>query len=239
MSSKSIVSFAAIIEINLKTCQVMFFPDFRHCLFYNKNSLVIVNIQTKSITFKVSYPNETISKIKIIDSFRISYVRRCKGYSQIIFTNLNCLDEYYESKTKEEIIDYYHFFLTEDQLNYLLLITKDFELILFKENLEQYRESIEVNNNYFYDQSEASIIKIEFIKEVSTFVIIFSNGMVRSFRLVKIEGSHKLKFESNDITFLSSEDLNANEKYEIVNFHKKPTPKKFLLLISTKMSMLP
>lgn len=217
----SIVSFAAVNEINLKTCQVMFFPDFRHCLFYNKNSLVIVNIQTKSITFKVSYPNETISKIKIIDSFRISYVRRCKGHSQIIFTNLNCLDEYYESKTKEEIIDYYHFFLTEDQLNYLLLITKDFELILFKENLEQYRESIEVNNNFFFDQFESPIIKIEFIKEVSTFVIIFSNGMVRSFRLVKIEGSHKLKFESNDMTFLSSEDLNANEKYEIVNFHKK------------------
>lgn len=221
MSLNSIVSFAAINTINLKNCKFMFFPDFKHCLFYNENSLVIVNVKTKAITFKVSYPNETIAKIKIIDSFRISYVRRCRGYSQIIFTNLNCLDEYYESKTKEEIIDYHHFFLSEDELNYMLLITKDFNLILFKENLEQYREPIEVNNYFFDNQSESPIIRIEFIKEVNTFAIIFSNGMVRSFQLVKIEGNHTLKFESKDMTFLSSEDLNSNENYEIVNYHKK------------------
>ena len=37
---------------------------------------------------------------------------------------------------------------------------------------------------------------------------------------VIVQAGHT-KFESNDMTFLSSEDLNANEKYEIVNFHKK------------------
>ena len=105
--NRSIISLNDVTSsINANNYKVMFFPTFMNCLFYNENSIIIVDLFSQTISVKLSFPKETISNIKILNSNTIAYIKHYNTYDQIIVTNLKCLDELCELKIKNKVHDF-------------------------------------------------------------------------------------------------------------------------------------
>ena len=214
---KEIISFASVSnDFSLENCHCELFPDFKHCLFYNANTMVVVELYTKAITFKVSFPKEMIHKIKILDEASISYVRKSNGISQIISTNINCVDDYVELKLKDEIIDYLPFRQDNEGYNYMFVITNNYELILYKENIEMCRKRIELLSNVNIE--EFAVIKMDFVKSYKTLIFLTSNGTLYTYQIVYSD-VNQIGFLRRDISFIS--DQNDVSRYQLVNFHRK------------------
>lgn len=214
---KEIISFASVSnDFTLENCHCEIFPDFKHCLFYNANTMVVVELYTKAITFKVSFPKEMIHKIKILDEASISYVRKSNGVNQIISTNINCVDDYVELKLKDDIIDYLPFRQDNEGYNYMFVITNNYELILYKENIEVCRKRIELLSNVNIE--DFTVIKMDFVKGYKTLIFLTSNGTIYTYQIVYSD-MNQMSFLRRDISFIS--DQNDMSKYQLVNFHRK------------------
>ena len=205
--NRSVISFNDITpSFNIDHCKVLFFPKFMNCLFYNEHSIIIVDLLTKTIAVKLTFPNESISHIKIINSNTIAYIKHFNSYDQIIVTNLTCLDEFCELKIKEKVYDFI-FDLNESNNYIFYILTKEETFLLYNDNV--LITSIDFGSllkNSFNNISFSLIKTIQLFhidRDLNLILVIFQNGqyiILKSFNQKIVVDYNQKSFERfNDV----------------------------------------
>ena len=213
---RSIISLNDVTSsINANNYKVMFFPTFMNCLFYNENSIIIVDLFSQTISVKLSFPKETISNIKILNSNTIAYIKHYNTYDQIIVTNLKCLDELCELKIKNKVYDFL-IHLNENNNCISYIFTKDEMILVYNDNnLITTTEFGSLLANSFNNISFSLIETIQLFhidKENHIMIIIFKNGKYIILNL----NQNKLKTDYSQNSFGNLKDVKfvKIEKFE-------------------------
>ena len=202
--------------INFQYCKNIISPDKKFCIFYNQNNLIIIDLVLKKIISKISFnQNENISNVQILKPDILLYCKKTE-YSEIVISSLNSLSGYYELKIKEDILNYHFTQIDESGINYMFVITSNYELIIFQENIEKKRIYIFNDINI---PIKFKIEKMEYIKDNKILLIFTSNGLILNYSIQNDpQGIYQLIPTYNEYVSI---DNNYNNKdynyYTIIN----------------------
>ena len=205
-------------SIKFQQCENIISPDKKFCIFYNHNNLIIIDLVLKKLISKISFnQNETISNIQLLKPDLLLYYKKT-DYSEIVISSLNSLNVYYELKIKENILNYHFTQIDDSGINYMFVITSNYELIIFQENIEK-------NRHYIFEDFKNSeliqkfnIEKMEFVKETQILLIFTSNGLILNYDIHK-NPENLSQIMSSFIEFILIDTNNYNNLYSFVNIY--------------------
>ena len=205
-------------SINFQQCENIISPDKKFCVFYNHYNLIIVDLVLKKLISKISFnQNERISNVQLLKPDLLLYCKKTE-YSEIVISSLNSLNIYYELKIKENILNYHFTQIDDSGINYMFVITSNYELILFQENIEKNRYYIiqDIQNSEFI--KKFNIEKMEFVKENQILLIFTSNGLILNYAIHK-NPENISQIMSSFIELILIDRNNYNNLYSYVNVY--------------------
>ena len=205
-------------SINFQQCENIISPDKKFCVFYNHNNLIIVDLVLKKLISKISFnQNERISNVQLLKPDLLLYCKKTE-YSEIVISSLNSLNIYYELKIKENILNYHFTQIDDSGINYMFVITSNYELIIFQENIEKNRYYIiqDIQNSEFI--KKFNIEKMEFVKENQILLIFTSNGLILNYAIHK-NPENISQIMSSFIELILIDRNNYNNLYSYVNVY--------------------
>ncbi len=205
-------------SINFQQCENIISPDKKFCVFYNHYNLIIVDLVLKKLISKISFnQNERISNVQLLKPDLLLYCKKTE-YSEIVISSLNSLNIYYELKIKENILNYHFTQIDDSGINYMFVITSNYELIIFQENIEKNRYYIiqDIQNSEFI--KKFNIEKMEFVKENQILLIFTSNGLILNYAIHK-NPENISQIMSSFIELILIDRNNYNNLYSYVNVY--------------------
>ena len=205
-------------SINFQQCENIISPDKKFCVFYNQNNLIIVDLVLKKLILKISFnKNERISNVQLLKPDLLLYCKNTE-YSEIVISSLNSLNIYYELKIKENILNYHFTQIDDSGINYMFVITSNYELIIFQENIEKNRHHIIQDIQNFGFIKHFNVEKMEFVKENQILLIFTSNGLILNYKIHK-NPENLSQIMSSFIEYILIDKNNYNNLYSYVNVY--------------------
>ena len=221
------------LSLNLNNSKMILSSNKKFIAFYNLNEIIIINLITKNIHSKIDINNDKNKNIILNDNNifidendNLLYCIYKENYSKIVFNNLNSINEYFELKNKNKILNFFYTKINYDI--YMFLITNDYNLLLYKNNILKRINNIiddinKINDNYNNNIS-FDINKMFFINETQTLLIFTSVGLIIPYGLFEEEEENDeynncfiMKIGNNIIPL----DYNPNENYVYINNNNK------------------
>ena len=146
------------LSLNLNNSKMILSSNKKFIAFYNLNEIIIINLITKNIHSKIDINNDKNKNIILNDNNifidendNLLYCIYKENYSKIVFNNLNSINEYFELKNKNKILNFFYTKINYDI--YMFLITNDYNLLLYKNNILKRINNIiddinKINDNY-------------------------------------------------------------------------------------------
>ena len=217
------------LSLNLNNSKMILSSNKKFIAFYNLSEIIIINLITKNIHSKIDINNDKNKNIILNDNNifidendNLLYCIYKENYSKIVFNNLNSINEYFELNNKNKILNFIYTKINYDI--YIFLITNDFNLLLYKNNILKRINNIiddinKINNDNYNNNISFDINKMFFINETKTLLIFTSVGLIIPYGLYEEEEEEKfnncfiMKIGNNIIPL----DYFPNENYIYIN----------------------